>query len=55
MESYLEAHSTIATFLDLLKKNVMDIPEIEAKLPKSFLQLHEVIVKILRDNDIIPK
>ena len=32
----------------------MDIPEIEAKLPKSFLQLHEAITNILKDNDILP-
>jgi hypothetical protein len=33
----------------------MDEPEIEVKLPRSFLQLHEVISQILKDNDILPK
>jgi hypothetical protein len=54
MEKYLETHQTaIATFLDLEKSNLMDIPEIEAKLPKSFQQLYEVITKILKDNDLL--
>jgi hypothetical protein len=38
-----------------LENNLTDVPEIEAKLPKSFLQLHEVITQILKDNDILPK
>jgi hypothetical protein len=32
----------------------MDVAEVEAKLPRSFLQLHEAITKILKDNDILP-
>ena len=32
----------------------MEVSEIEAKLPKSFLQLHEVITKIIKDNNILP-
>jgi hypothetical protein len=32
----------------------MNISEVEAKLPKSFLQLHEAITKILKENDILP-
>ena len=44
MEKYLEAHKDeIVTFLDLLKKDRIDIPMIEGLLPKSFLKLHEVI------------
>lgn len=31
----------------------MEVPMIEAVLPNSFLQLHDIITKILRDNDII--
>jgi hypothetical protein len=31
----------------------MDIPDIEARLPKSFSQLYSVIGKILNDNKII--
>jgi hypothetical protein len=38
-----------------LKNKLIDIPTIEGLLPKSFLQLHEVITKIVRDNDILPK
>ena len=56
MEKYLETHKTaIMTFLDLLNTNLMDVPDIELRLPKSFLQLHEVITNILKQNDIIPK
>ena len=56
MEKYLETHKTaIMTFLDLLNTNLMDVPDIELRLPKSFLQLHEVITKILKENDIFPK
>ena len=29
--------------------------EIESKVPKSFLQLHEVITQILTDNNFLPK
>ena len=32
----------------------MEIPEIEAKLPKSFSQLYSAIAKILKDNNILP-
>ena len=37
MEKYLETHKvTIVTYLDLLNNNLIDVAEIEAKLPKSF-------------------
>lgn len=56
MEKYLETHqAAIATYLDLKKNNLMDLPDIEERLPRSFLQLHEVITHILRENDILPK
>lgn len=32
----------------------MDVPQIEAILPNSFVQLNEFIVKILRENSILP-
>jgi hypothetical protein len=32
----------------------MEIPEIEAKLPNSFVSLSQVIAKILKDNNILP-
>ena len=32
----------------------MDVPGIEARLPNSFLQLHQAITKILKENDILP-
>ena len=44
---------TIAAFVDLKNRKVMNISQIEAVLPNSFVQLHEVITKILKDNDII--
>lgn len=56
MQKYLETHKTgIMTYLDLLNANLIDIPEIESKLPKSFLQIYELITKIQRDNEILPK
>jgi hypothetical protein len=33
---------------------MVDIPEVEAKLPKSFSTLYSVIGKILKDNNILP-
>jgi Cu2+-containing amine oxidase len=54
MEQYLTTHQqTIAAFVDLKNLKVMEVPMIEAVLPNSFLQLHEVITKILKDNGII--
>ena len=56
MEEYLAAHQeAIGSYLDQKKRNVTDVPDIEAKLPKSFLILHDVITKILRHNDIQSK
>jgi hypothetical protein len=56
LEKYLETHQVaIATYLDLKKNNLMDAPDIEARLPRSFIQLHEVITKILKDNNILPQ
>ena len=41
MEQYLATHQrTIVAFQDLLKSSIMDIPQIEAMLPNSFMQLH---------------
>ena len=41
MEEYLATHQkTIVTFQELQKSNIMDIPDIEARLPNSFVQLH---------------
>jgi hypothetical protein len=38
MERYLEVHQRgITAFLDLHKSKLIDVPEIEAKLPKSFM------------------
>jgi hypothetical protein len=56
MEKYLETHKTaIVTFLDQLNTGLIDVPDIELRLPRSFLQLHEVITNILKENDLIPK
>ena len=56
LEKYLEIHdSAIATFVKQQKSNLLDVQEIEAKLPKSFQVLHEAITGILLENRIIPK
>jgi rRNA pseudouridine-1189 N-methylase Emg1 (Nep1/Mra1 family) len=55
LEEYLKLHkNTIVSFQDQLNSDMMDIPEIEAKLPKSFSQLYSLIGKILKDNNILP-
>ena len=55
LEKYLGLHQiALVTFVDQQKYNLMDVPAIEARLPNSFLQLHEAITKILKENDILP-
>jgi rRNA pseudouridine-1189 N-methylase Emg1 (Nep1/Mra1 family) len=55
LEEYLSAHKKlIATFVELKQSELMEVPDIENKLPKSFFQLHQVITKILKDNTILP-
>ena len=39
--------------MDLEKNDVLSVPEIEERLPSSFEQLHIVITKILKDNNIL--
>ncbi len=44
LEKYLKIHQAgIVHHLDQLELKLSDIPEIEARLPRSFIQLHEVI------------
>jgi hypothetical protein len=41
LEDYLEVHQeAIAAYVGMLKRKVIDIPTIEAKLPESFMELH---------------
>ncbi len=55
LEKYLKIHQAgIVAYVDQLELKLSDIPEIEGKLPRSFMQLHEVITQILKDNDILP-
>ena len=55
LEEYLATHQqTIVAFVDLKNRHVLDVPEIEAKLPNSFMQLHEIITRIVRENNILP-
>ena len=51
-----ESDPTIV-FSTIVDKNnkIIEKAEVEAKLAKSFLQLHQVITKILRANDVLPK
>ena len=54
LEEYLGVHqATITSFLDLQRLGVMPKPAIEAMLPNSFYKIHEVITKILKDNNIL--
>ena len=53
MKKYLTLHQlALATFLDQLDHNLIDEADIEVRLPRSFMQLHDAIRKILKDNDI---
>jgi hypothetical protein len=53
MKKYLTLHQlALVTFLDQLEHNLIDEADIEVRLPRSFLQLHEAIKKILQENDI---
>ena len=55
LEEYLSIHqATIVTQLDQLKHKMTDVPEIEAKLPRSFSLISEVVSKILRENNVLP-
>jgi molybdopterin-guanine dinucleotide biosynthesis protein A len=41
VEEYLAAHKkSISTFVELKQSELMEVPDIETKLPKSFFQLH---------------
>jgi len=40
--------------VDQQKNDLIEIPDVETRLPKSFLKLHEAITKILKENDILP-
>ncbi len=56
LEDYLAVHQlSIVTNLDLLKNDLTDKETIESNLPRTFWKLHEVIVKILTSNEILPK
>ena len=55
LEKYLGVHQVaIMTYIDQHKLKLIEVAELEEKLPKSFLALHELIAQILKDNDILP-
>ena len=55
LEKYIGLHQlTVGTFVDQQKNELMEIPDIEKNLPKSFMRLHEAITQILKENDILP-
>ena len=54
LEEYLALHQgAIVSFLDQLKTKVTTEKEIESKLPRSFLNIHMLLTRILKDNNII--
>ena len=56
MEEYLEAYqASIGAYVYQVNNKMIEKAKAETKLPKSFLLLHQVITKILSDNDILPK
>ena len=55
LEEYIKLHEkTIGSYLDLLNEGDMDKPEIEGKLPKSFSNIHSLLTKILKENNVLP-
>jgi hypothetical protein len=55
LEKYLGVHQVaIMTYMDQLKHKLIEVAELEEKLPKSFLSLHEVLTQILKENGILP-
>lgn len=55
LEKYLDVHQVaIMTYMDQLKHKFIGVAELEEKLPKSFLSLHEVLTQILKENGILP-
>lgn len=55
LEKYLEVHqAAIVTYMDQQRHKLIKVEEIEEKLPNSFLSLHDIVTKILKDNDIFP-
>jgi rRNA pseudouridine-1189 N-methylase Emg1 (Nep1/Mra1 family) len=56
LEEYLEAHqASIGAYVYQVNNKMIEKTKAETKLPKSFLQLHQMITKILRENDILPQ
>jgi len=55
IEKFIDIHKTeIQPFLTLQKKNRMTIPEVEAKTPAPFFELHSLLTKILKDLNLLP-
>jgi len=55
LEKYLEVHqAAIVTYMDQRRHKLIEVEEVEEKLPNSFLSLHDIVLKILKDNDIFP-
>ncbi len=55
LEEYLKLHKkTIGSYIDLFEADLMGKEVIEGNLPKAFWQIHEMISKILKENNIVP-
>lgn len=45
-------HTTVVTWITLFENKQIDRAELENRLPKSFYQIHMLLTKILKDNNI---
>ena len=54
VEEYVKFHNKkVASFIEHLNEGDMEVSEIEAKMPKSFFEIHQLLTKILKDNNIL--
>ena len=52
--TFLKTHDTqIAKLTSLKDEGVLDVSEVEVKITKLLVQMHDTVVKILNDNSII--
>ena len=52
--AFLKNHDTqIAKLLSLKDEDFLSVSEVEVKITKALVQMHETITKVLRDNNII--
>ena len=55
MEEYLNLfNNKVHSYIKLKNSGEMKVQKVEAKLPKLLFELHGLLTKILKDNNILP-